>query len=149
MRPLPLCAPLTCVCELAHDLVLQVPRQDEDLIGLRLGDPLGRVHRDVRTRQEAPVLIGVAIHRVLQQIRADSAVVEQGVALGRGAITHDLLAIALAAEQEGQEVVLDLVSDVLEAAVVAHVQHPGGGFLRQQVGNCRGFVSRGLGMADP
>ena len=50
-------------------------------------------------REEA-VLVRVAVDRVVEQVGADPAVVEQRVALARGAVADDLLALAAEPDQE-------------------------------------------------
>src|ERR1041384_5057922 len=64
------------VGELLADLVPEVPRQDEDEIGPGLLEALGRVDRDVRAREELPLLHRAAVHGVGQQVRPDAAVVQ-------------------------------------------------------------------------
>ena len=65
--------------------------------------------RDVRPRQEAPVLIGVAVDGVFEEIRADAAEVQERVALSRRAIADDSLALAPACDQELEQTPLRLV----------------------------------------
>ena len=72
-----------CRRHLLHDLVLQVPGQDEDVVRPGLRDPVGGEDRDVRARQELPLLVRVAVDRVVEEVRPDAAVVEQRVALAR------------------------------------------------------------------
>src|SRR4051812_15046478 len=61
-------APLARVGELGNDLVAQVPRQDEDEVGARLGEALGALDRDVCPRQVHALLVGVAVDGVLEQV---------------------------------------------------------------------------------
>src|SRR5437773_275941 len=79
-------APLAHVAELCADLLPQVPRQDEDVVGPGLREPLGRVDRDVRARKELTLLDRAPVNGVLEQVRPDAAVVQQRVALARGAV---------------------------------------------------------------
>src|SRR5262245_6850594 len=62
--------------QLTGDLVDQIPRQNEDVVRLRFQDLLRREDRDVRPRREQPVLVRVAVDRVIEEIAPDSAVVE-------------------------------------------------------------------------
>ena len=78
-----LAAPRADVLELPADLVPQIPWQDEDVVGPRLGQALGRVDRDVRAWEKLSLLDRAAVDGVGEQIRSDAAVVEQGVALAR------------------------------------------------------------------
>ena len=50
--------PLTNERELLGDLALEVPRQDQDVVGPLLLDPLRRVDRNVRSGQKLPCLYG-------------------------------------------------------------------------------------------
>ena len=53
------------------------------------------VDRDVGAGQELPLLVWVAIHGVVQEIGADAAVVQQGVALCRARRSRRPLFLAL------------------------------------------------------
>src|SRR5437868_2177394 len=50
-----LSAPLPDVAELVHDLFLQIPWKNHDVIGLCFPDFVRRKYRNVRTRHEPPV----------------------------------------------------------------------------------------------
>ena len=52
--------------------VLQVPRQDQHVVGPRLANALGRKDRDVGARQELPVLVGVAVDGVVEEVACGS-----------------------------------------------------------------------------
>src|SRR5689334_10452993 len=69
-------APLPRVRELGDDLVLEVPGKDEDVVGPRLPQALGRVDRDVGTGREAAVLVWIAVDGVVDEVGPDPAVVE-------------------------------------------------------------------------
>ena len=87
-------APLVRIGELRGDLPREVPGQDHDRVGPRLGDPLRRHDRDVRSRREPAVLVRVAVDGVVEEVGADPAVVEQGVPFPGRAVADDLLALA-------------------------------------------------------
>ena len=61
---------------------------------------------DVHARREAAVLVGIAIDREVQEVGADAAVVEQRVALARGAVSADALALVLGRDEERQQLAL-------------------------------------------
>src|SRR5262249_43817085 len=67
----PAAAPFANVRRLLDDLVHDVPRPDEQVVGAGFANALGREDRNVRTRQEFALLVGVAIHDVVEKIRAD------------------------------------------------------------------------------
>ena len=98
-----LAAPVGDVGELFGQLRLEVPRQCEDDVGPVLVDLGGLVDRNACARRESTVLVRVAVDGVLEQVGADSAVVEQGVALAGCAVADDSLALGAAVEQESQQ----------------------------------------------
>jgi hypothetical protein len=53
------------------------------------------------------VLVGVAVHRVGEQVGPDAAVVQQRVALARRAVRRDALAGALGADEELEQLKRD------------------------------------------
>ena len=110
-------APLADVPELRRDLVDEVPRQDEQVVGTRLGDPLERMDRDVRPRREQTVLVRVAVDRVVEEIGADAAVVQERVALAGSAVPDDLLPLAAELDEEIEECALRLLHLLGEARV--------------------------------
>ncbi len=72
-----------------HDFVLQVPRQNQHVVRTGLTNPFGRKDGNVRAREKLAVLVGIAIDRVVDEVRANAAVVEQRVALARRAVSDD------------------------------------------------------------
>jgi hypothetical protein len=94
------------VAHLVDDLVLEVPGQDQQVIGLGLVDGLDGLDRDVHARREAPVLVGIAVDRKVDEVGADAAVVQKRVALAGRAVGADALALLLAGDQKRQEIAL-------------------------------------------
>src|ERR1022692_4025452 len=82
-------APLADEAQLLDDLVLEVPGQDQHDVWLVFAQSIRRADRDVATRQQMPLLVWVQIAGVVDEVTAHPAVVEQGVALRRGAIAGD------------------------------------------------------------
>src|SRR4026208_1553620 len=82
-------APFTDMAHLLHDFILEVPRQDQDVVRLGLVDRFHREDRNVHARRVAAVLVRVAIDREIQEIGADNGVVEERGALSRGAAGAD------------------------------------------------------------
>ena len=72
---------------------------------------------DVGPRGEAAVLVGVAVDRVVEEVGADAAVVQQGVALAGGAVAGDARPLALGRDQEVQQLALGLGDPLAEAGV--------------------------------
>src|SRR5580700_2313420 len=79
-------APGTDVIQLLADLVPEIPRQDEDVVGPGFGQAFRRVDGNVRAGQEPPLLDRTAVDRVGEQVGPDAAVVQQGVPLAWGAV---------------------------------------------------------------
>src|SRR5947208_13001154 len=71
---------------LSHDLVFEIPRQDQDVVGPGLGDPIGSKDRNVGSGGELSVLVRVAVDGVVEKVGANAAIVQERVALARCAI---------------------------------------------------------------
>src|SRR5262245_8062205 len=56
-----LSAPFPDAGHLRHDLVLEVPGQDQEIVGPRLADLVGVQDGDVRAREQLPLLVRVAV----------------------------------------------------------------------------------------
>ena len=109
-RPTPRCR------RAGRDLAREVPGQDHDHVGSGLRDPLGRVDRDVRARSEPPVLVRVAVDRVVEEVGPDPAVVEQRVPLPGRAVADDLLAVAAQLDQQLEQRTLRLAAPARRTA---------------------------------
>ena len=101
-----LAAPLRDVTPLSDDFVLQVPRQNKQIIRLGHIDGLDRIDRYMHSRCKAAVFVGVFVHREVEKIRANAAVVEQGIALAGSTIATNPRPLVLALNQEGEELAL-------------------------------------------
>ena len=95
-----LAAPLRDVGKLLGQFRLEVPRQYEHDVGAILADLRRVVNRNARAWSEATVLVRITVDRVLEQIAANTAVVEQRVALAGRSVSDDPLALGTAVEQE-------------------------------------------------
>ncbi len=82
-------SPLANIRDLAHNLILEIPRQDKHIVGLCLPDHVRMVNGDMCAGEILPLLVCVLVHGVVDEIRPNPAVVEQRVALARGAIAGD------------------------------------------------------------
>ena len=70
----------------------------------------------MRPGQELALLVRVAVDRVVEEVGADAAVVEQRVALARRAVAATL-AVVLGLDQELEQLALGLLDLLVEAAV--------------------------------
>ena len=75
--------------QLVDDLILQVPRQDYNIIRLGLTDPIGMIDRNVAARQKAALLVRTAINGVCDEVFSNPAIMEQRCALARGPVSHN------------------------------------------------------------
>src|SRR3954464_6971938 len=67
-------------------LILEIPRQDQNVIRLSLEYAVWMHDRDARARQEHALLVRIAVYRELQEIGAYPAIVEKSVCLRRRAV---------------------------------------------------------------
>ena len=88
---------------LLHDFVLDVPGKNQKIVWFRLADPLRPVDRHMHPGKETILLVGTAVHGVVQKIGADTAVVEQGVPFCGGAVRNDALSLLTRIDQEAQK----------------------------------------------
>src|SRR5262245_6082480 len=96
-------APVPDVVQLLGDLGPEIPRQHEDVVRFGLAEALWRADRDMRPRQELALLDRASVDCVGEQVRPDAAMVEQGIALARGAVTCHRLAMPSRADKELQQ----------------------------------------------
>src|SRR5713226_4338233 len=102
---------------LLHDLVLEIPRQDEDVVRPSLEDPLRWVDGYVGARREPALLVRVAVHRVVEEVRPDPAVVQECVALPGCPVPDDGPTLTLGPDQELQQPALALLHPLPEGRV--------------------------------
>src|SRR6266566_8544124 len=81
-----LSTPLADMRHLSHDLVFEIPRQDQDVVVPGLVDPIGSKNRNVRPGCELSVFVRIAVDGVLEKIGANAAIVQERIALARCAI---------------------------------------------------------------
>ena len=93
------------MAHLLHDFILEVPRQDQNVVWLGLVDRFDWVDRNVHAWRVAAVLVRVAIDGEIQEIGADTGVVEERVALSRRAIAANALSFRLGLDEDGEELV--------------------------------------------
>src|SRR5215472_16699488 len=130
------------VVKLLADLVPEIPGQDENVVGPGLGEAFRRVDRDMRAREELPLLHRAPVNGVLQEIRADPAVIEERVSLARGAVARDGMAVARRREQKPQQIALDPQHLAGEALMAGQRVQPGGLLLvKHRLHPCRRLAS--------
>src|SRR5438034_7507014 len=87
------------------------------------------MHRDVGSREKLALLVGTLIHGVRQEIRPDTAVVEQRVAFARRSVADDSATLPSRLYQELEEPALRVLHALLKGRVVVRAPQAGG-FLR-------------------
>ena len=114
------------MAHLLHDLVLEVPRKDQNVVGLGLVDRLHRIDRDVHAGRVAAVLVRIAVDGEVQEIGADSRVVEQGVAFAGGAIAADALPFLLGFDEDGKKLAFGALDPAGKINIGGEVSSPPG-----------------------
>src|ERR1700722_1690125 len=99
--------PCPGVLELLADFLLQVPWQHKDVVRPGLCQAIGRMNRNVSSRQEPSLLYRAAVDRVLDKIFSDPAMIEQRVALARCAVSSNRPTFPRRADQKVEQVTLD------------------------------------------
>src|SRR6476620_10247966 len=94
-----LAAPVANVRKLRDDFFLQVPGQNQHVIGTRLPDPIRRKDRDVRACKELSMLVRIPIDRVVEKIGPDAAVIQQRIAFAWRSVASHRLPLAFDTDQ--------------------------------------------------
>src|SRR3990170_6905477 len=83
--------PLPDMAHLPHDLILQVPGEDKEVIWSGLAHFFRRQDRDLGSRKKASLLVRIPVHGVFDEIGPNPAVIQQGVPLRRGPVPCNAL----------------------------------------------------------
>src|SRR5262249_54914337 len=86
-------APLTYVSHLPYDFFLEIPGKDQDVVWLGLANLVWAEYRNVSSGCEFALLVWVAIDGVVEDVGADTAVVQQSVTFAGCAVAYDLFAL--------------------------------------------------------
>src|SRR5262249_13679623 len=92
--------PISDMFHLLHDFIFDVPRKNHHVIGLGLPDSFRRVDWNMSSWQKTALLVGAAINRVLDHVRAHSTVIQKSVRLGRCTISHYRLLLRFCGGEE-------------------------------------------------
>lgn len=92
-----LATPFHYMLHLPDDFLLEVPRQDQNIIGFETVDDRGVKDRNMHSGRKASVLVRIAIDREIEKVGPDTAIIEQGITLARRSIAADALARIFAA----------------------------------------------------
>ncbi len=119
-----------------------VPREQQRVRRVVLGERLRWPHREVRARRELVLLRRSGVAHELHQLRTDTAEVRHRGALRGRAVTHDAVALRTQAGQELHQVVPDCAHPVGEALQHGEFTEAGAAFLREQLVDRRGAPAR-------
>src|SRR5882672_7392770 len=120
-----LATPLPYSGHLRHDFVLEIPRQNEQIVRLGFLDLVGVQDGNVRTRQELALLVRIAIDGIVDEVGADAAVIEERVAFARRPVPDHRFALAPDADQEFQELPLGLFDLLSKITICFDSAKPG------------------------
>src|SRR5262245_39050950 len=121
------------MAHLLHDLVLEIPRKDQNVVGHGVVDRLDRVDGDVHAGRVAAMLVRVAIDGEVQEVGADACVVEQSIALPRCAIAADALPFLLGFDEHGQKLALGAMDPSGKINIGREVLETSSALLRQHL----------------
>src|SRR5262245_36190236 len=97
--------PTPDVRQLLNDLLLQIPRQNQHIVGTSFADLLRWENWDMGTWQELAMFVWIAVHRVVEEIGADAAIVEQRISLAWCAVASDTFSGPLGVDEEVHQAV--------------------------------------------
>src|SRR2546430_14220259 len=69
-----LASPIPNECILLHDFLFEIPRQNQQIIRPCTLNLIRRINRDMCSRQELAVLVGIAVDGVVDEIGANGAI---------------------------------------------------------------------------
>src|SRR6516164_5044678 len=130
-----LAAPGSDVSHLRNDLVLQIPRQNKQVIRLGLVNRGHRKNWNVHSWRISAVFVRVAVDGEVKEICADSAVVEQCIPFAGGAVSAQSCASLLALNQEGKKLTLGVMHPFGKLFVPLNVLKANLAFVSKQCGD--------------
>src|SRR5688572_11026399 len=93
-------APLPDVTHLLHDLFLQIPGKDQEVIRFCGCDYVGMVDWNVRPGQIMALLMRASIDGIIDEVRSHAAIIQQRVSFGGRTIADDGFSLILGLYQE-------------------------------------------------
>src|SRR5262249_15906792 len=118
-------APGADIGQLIGDLVFEVPRQYQYVVGFGFADLLRREDGNVGAWQILAVLVGIAINRVVEEVGADAAICSESVPLPARAIADVGLPRALSLDQNPEQFALRCADLVRELGICLEPMQPG------------------------
>src|ERR1700676_2615 len=102
---------------------------------------------NVHSRRIATVFVGVTIHSQVEEIGANSTVIEQRIPFARSAISANPRALLPAVDQERQKLALGVVNLRGKSRILANILKSGLSFVGQQLGDVGRSRVRAVGAA--
>src|SRR5574337_1801269 len=102
-------SPVADIRKLFYDFLPHIPGQDHDSIRTVASQMLFGNDGYAAAREILALLGGVSVGNVGQQVGLDAGVVEECIALGGCSVAGDPFALTLLLDEEGKQVILDLV----------------------------------------
>src|SRR5206468_12285172 len=103
-----------------------------------------RINGDVRSGQELAVLMGIAVDGIVDEVGANGAIVQQGVALARRTISGNFLSTALGLEKEFEQFALGFLYLTGKARVRLYLRVPQFFLSFAKISDSRGYAVRGV-----
>src|SRR5438552_5416963 len=119
-----LASPIPNKCILLHNFLFEIPWQNQQIIRPRTLDLIRRIDGDVCSRQELAVLVGIAVDGIVDEVGANGAIVQQGVALAWRAVSGNFLSTALGLDEEFEQFALGFLYLIGKARVRFHLRVP-------------------------
>lgn len=93
-------SPLADKCHLRHDLFLEVPRENQEVIRFCFGNGFHGVDGDMRSRQEMSLFVRASIDCEREKLGTDAAEVEESISFRRSSIANHFFSLFFAIEEE-------------------------------------------------
>src|SRR3569623_253913 len=111
-------APLANIRELCRDLVAQIPRKYQNVVGTDFANRIRMANRDLGAGEILPLIVRASVDGEVEEIRANPAVVQQGVSFARRSVADDAFAGPLRFDLELEQIALWLLDLHREGTVV-------------------------------
>src|SRR4030066_1871803 len=125
--------PLPEGSHLAHDFLLEIPGENQKIIRSRFLYFLGRQDRNPGAGEKKSLLVGIPVDGVFDKIGPDSAVVQQGVSLGWGAVGGNRPPPLFFSDHEFQDVSVGFVNHFGKRQIPAQVSQTAFSLLDHQI----------------
>src|SRR5262249_16947393 len=123
-----LSSPVADACHLSHDLVLEVPGKNQDKVRLCFLDFVRVKDWNVDSWHEVALLVRAQVHRVVDKIGPDTAIVQQSDPFCSCAVGSDKFSFTLGANQKIQQLALRLLCPLGKRHVGLETGEAGGFF---------------------